>query len=133
MTVSNLGIIFGPTLVKPQQTDAEVSLSSLVDYPYQVLMVELLVRHFHLVFDNPPLQGSETARNSPRLTPQQKVRQLSKHSTSLTDIKEVRMDQVLPHESCSHPWLGVAVNQPGVVYGGGGRLYCSESGLSSQT
>uniref|UniRef100_A0A3P9K155 Rho GTPase-activating protein 29 n=1 Tax=Oryzias latipes TaxID=8090 RepID=A0A3P9K155_ORYLA len=88
MTVSNLGIIFGPTLVKPQQTDAEVSLSSLVDYPYQVLMVELLVRHFHLVFDNPPPQGSETARNSPRLTPQQKVRQLSKHSTSLTDIKE---------------------------------------------
>uniref|UniRef100_A0AAZ3NMD1 Rho GTPase-activating protein 29 n=1 Tax=Oncorhynchus tshawytscha TaxID=74940 RepID=A0AAZ3NMD1_ONCTS len=36
MTASNLGIIFGPTLVKPRQTDAEVSLSSLVDYPYQV-------------------------------------------------------------------------------------------------
>uniref|UniRef100_A0A674BYJ4 Rho GTPase-activating protein 29 n=1 Tax=Salmo trutta TaxID=8032 RepID=A0A674BYJ4_SALTR len=35
MTASNLGIIFGPTLVKPRQTDAEVSLSSLVDYPYQ--------------------------------------------------------------------------------------------------
>uniref|UniRef100_A0A8C6UJ26 Rho GTPase-activating protein 29 n=1 Tax=Neogobius melanostomus TaxID=47308 RepID=A0A8C6UJ26_9GOBI len=42
MTASNLGIIFGPTLVKPRQADAEVSLSSLVDYPYQALMVELL-------------------------------------------------------------------------------------------
>uniref|UniRef100_A0A3B3CNC5 Rho GTPase-activating protein 29 n=1 Tax=Oryzias melastigma TaxID=30732 RepID=A0A3B3CNC5_ORYME len=89
MTASNLGIIFGPTLVKPQQTDAEVSLSSLVDYPYQVLMVELLVRHFHLIFDASPLPGSETAAQaSPRLTPQEKAQQLSKHSTSLTDMKE---------------------------------------------
>ncbi|XP_055722050.1 rho GTPase-activating protein 29-like isoform X2 [Salvelinus fontinalis] len=56
MTASNLGIIFGPTLVKPRQTDAEVSLSSLVDYPYQALMVELLVRHFQVIFDlsSPP-------------------------------------------------------------------------------
>uniref|UniRef100_A0AAQ5ZEG9 Rho-GAP domain-containing protein n=1 Tax=Amphiprion ocellaris TaxID=80972 RepID=A0AAQ5ZEG9_AMPOC len=54
MTASNLGIIFGPTLVKPRQTDAEVSLSSLVDYPYQALMVELLVRNFQTVFDVSP-------------------------------------------------------------------------------
>uniref|UniRef100_H3BYF1 Rho GTPase-activating protein 29 n=1 Tax=Tetraodon nigroviridis TaxID=99883 RepID=H3BYF1_TETNG len=51
MTASNLGIIFGPTLIKPRQADAEVSLSSLVDYPYQALIVEMLVRHFHTVFD----------------------------------------------------------------------------------
>ncbi|KAF3857991.1 hypothetical protein F7725_011192 [Dissostichus mawsoni] len=59
MTASNLGIIYGPTLVKPRQTDAEVSLSSLVDYPYQALMVELLVRHFHAVFDVSLLPGSD--------------------------------------------------------------------------
>ncbi|RVE62123.1 hypothetical protein OJAV_G00177570 [Oryzias javanicus] len=54
-----------------------------------VLMVELLVRHYHLIFDASPLPGSETAAQySPRLTPQEKVRQLSKHSTSLTDMKE---------------------------------------------
>ncbi|MEQ2273956.1 Rho GTPase-activating protein 29, partial [Xenotaenia resolanae] len=92
MTTSNLGIIFGPTLVKPRQIDAEVSLSSLVDYPCQALMVEILVRHFHMIFDAPTLSGSEitttSAQSSPRLTPQEKVRQLSRHSTSLTDIKE---------------------------------------------
>ncbi|KAK5919842.1 hypothetical protein CgunFtcFv8_023705 [Champsocephalus gunnari] len=60
MTASNLGIIYGPTLVKPRQTDAEVSLSSLVDYPYQALMVELLVRHFHAVFDVSLLPGSDS-------------------------------------------------------------------------
>ncbi|XP_029970265.1 rho GTPase-activating protein 29-like isoform X3 [Salarias fasciatus] len=91
MTASNLGIIFGPTLVKPRQTDAEVSLSSLVDYPYQALMVELLVRYFQTVFDVSHLHVSESfamGQASPKLTPQEKVRQLSRHSASLTDIKE---------------------------------------------
>uniref|UniRef100_A0A665X0W6 Rho GTPase-activating protein 29 n=1 Tax=Echeneis naucrates TaxID=173247 RepID=A0A665X0W6_ECHNA len=91
MTASNLGIIFGPTLVKPRQTDAEVSLSSLVDYPYQALMVELLVQNFRTVFDVSPLAGSNMAtigQGSPRLTPQEKVQRLSRHSTSLMDIKE---------------------------------------------
>uniref|UniRef100_A0A8C1YED5 Rho GTPase-activating protein 29 n=1 Tax=Cyprinus carpio TaxID=7962 RepID=A0A8C1YED5_CYPCA len=50
MTASNLGIIFGPTLIKPRQADAEVSLSSLVDYPYQALIVELLIRHYEMIF-----------------------------------------------------------------------------------
>lgn len=105
MTASNLGIIFGPTLVKPRQTDAEVSLSSLVDYPYQALMVELLVRHFQTVFDVSLLPGSDittTGQASPKLTPQEKVQRLSRHSTSLMDIKEVRGDLRVPglHWAC---------------------------------
>lgn len=95
MTASNLGIIFGPTLIKPRQTDAEVSLSSLVDYPYQALMVELMVRHFKAVFDASLLSGSDintTGQASPRLTPQEKLQRLSRHSASLMDIKEVRGD-----------------------------------------
>ncbi|XP_045074678.1 nuclear pore complex protein Nup153 [Coregonus clupeaformis] len=99
MTASNLGIIFGPTLVKPRQTDAEVSLSSLVDYPYQALMVELLVRHFQMIFDvaspvsssssssSSPTTTSTAGHTSPRLTPQEEQR-LSRQSTSLLDIKE---------------------------------------------
>ncbi|KAM8850428.1 rho GTPase-activating protein 29-like isoform 2-T2 [Spinachia spinachia] len=91
MTASNLGIIFGPTLVKPRQADAEVSLSSLVDYPYQALMVELLVRHFQTVFDVSLLCHSDnavTGQASPRLTPLEKLQRLSRHSASLVDFKE---------------------------------------------
>uniref|UniRef100_A0A8C1ZK28 Rho GTPase-activating protein 29 n=1 Tax=Cyprinus carpio TaxID=7962 RepID=A0A8C1ZK28_CYPCA len=68
MTASNLGIIFGPTLIKPRQADAEVSLSSLVDYPYQALIVELLIRHYEMIFDTPlsPLPpSSPVAESSP--------------------------------------------------------------------
>ncbi|KAK7944341.1 hypothetical protein WMY93_000069 [Mugilogobius chulae] len=119
MTASNLGIIFGPTLVKPRQADAEVSLSSLVDYPYQALMVELLVRHYQTVFD-PMLQlpGSELSsvgQASPRLTPQEKIQRLSRHSTSLMDIKEStkvykRYSSVIPS---SHILNEVEEVQPG--------------------
>ncbi|XP_070708990.1 rho GTPase-activating protein 29 isoform X2 [Pempheris klunzingeri] len=96
MTASNLGIIFGPTLIKPRQADAEVSLSSLVDYPYQALIVELLIRHYEMVFDTPlsPLSGTSPTetdaqpRHDTRLTHQEKEQQLSRHSKSLGDIKE---------------------------------------------
>uniref|UniRef100_A0A8C1IGU5 Rho GTPase-activating protein 29 n=1 Tax=Cyprinus carpio TaxID=7962 RepID=A0A8C1IGU5_CYPCA len=99
MTASNLGIIFGPTLIKPRQADAEVSLSSLVDYPYQALIVELLIRHYEMIFDTPlsPLPpSSPVAESSPlpiksRFTPEEKEQQLSRHSKSLVDIKEVRL------------------------------------------
>ncbi|KAM9350203.1 rho GTPase-activating protein 29-like [Symphorus nematophorus] len=118
MTASNLGIIFGPTLVKPRQTDAEVSLSSLVDYPYQALMVELLVRHFQAIFDASLLPGSDipsSGQASPRLTPQEKVQRLSRHSTSLMDIKESakvykRYSSVIPS---SHILDEVKEVQPG--------------------
>lgn len=118
MTASNLGIIFGPTLVKPRQTDAEVSLSSLVDYPYQALMVELLVRHFQAVFDVSLLSASDASaagQASPRLTPQEKVQRLSRHSTSLVDIKESakvykRYSSVIPS---SHILDEVQEVQPG--------------------
>lgn len=97
MTASNLGIIFGPTLIKPRQADAEVSLSSLVDYPYQALIVELLVRHHQMIFDTPlsplgnvsPTESGSQPRPNARLNQQEKGQQLSRHSKSLGDIKEV--------------------------------------------
>nr|XP_015210960.1 PREDICTED: rho GTPase-activating protein 29 [Lepisosteus oculatus] len=94
MTASNLGIIFGPTLMKPRQTDADVSLSSLVDYPYQARIVELLILHYEKVFDVPlsPLSSSPPAVESLpvefNLNPEEKEAQLMRHSKSLVDIKE---------------------------------------------
>ncbi|XP_053739743.1 rho GTPase-activating protein 29-like isoform X3 [Synchiropus splendidus] len=116
MTASNLGIIFGPTLVKPRQTDAQVSLSSLVDYPFQALMVELLVRHFPVVFDSSHLSPADpSSQVSPRLTPQEKLQRLCRHSTSMLDIKEnikvyKRFSSVIPS---SHILNEVQEVQPG--------------------
>lgn len=50
MSVSNLGIVFGPTLMRPKPTGATVSLSSLVDYPHQARIVEALIIFQHKIF-----------------------------------------------------------------------------------
>ncbi|XP_069087516.1 rho GTPase-activating protein 29 isoform X1 [Pleurodeles waltl] len=63
MSASNLGIIFGPTLIRPRQTDATISLSSLVDYPYQARMVELLITHYDKVFDVSVTPSSQPEAN----------------------------------------------------------------------
>ncbi|KAA0719080.1 Rho GTPase-activating protein 29 [Triplophysa tibetana] len=87
MTASNLGIIFGPTLIKPRQLDAEVSLSSLVDYPHQARMVELLISHQHMIFDAPLSPMSPTNPTAPHVSIDKEPK-LSRHSRSLMDIKE---------------------------------------------
>uniref|UniRef100_A0A8C1Y0W9 Rho GTPase-activating protein 29 n=1 Tax=Cyprinus carpio TaxID=7962 RepID=A0A8C1Y0W9_CYPCA len=82
MTASNLGIIFGPTLIKPRQLEAEVSLSSLVDYPHQARMVDLLIRHHQMIFEVSLSPVSPTSPTAPQPA-------LSRHFQSLMDIKEV--------------------------------------------
>ncbi|XP_036625374.1 rho GTPase-activating protein 45 isoform X2 [Trichosurus vulpecula] len=53
MTPSNLGIVFGPTLLRPRPTEATVSLSSLVDYPHQARIVETLISFYDIIFEVP--------------------------------------------------------------------------------
>ncbi|NXP89009.1 RHG29 protein, partial [Passerina amoena] len=71
MSASNLGIIFGPTLIRPRQTDATVSLSSLVDYPYQARVVELLITYYEKIFDvslKPLLSASHAEETAGMIT-----------------------------------------------------------------
>ncbi|XP_034975220.2 rho GTPase-activating protein 45 isoform X3 [Zootoca vivipara] len=51
MTPGNLGIVFGPTLMRPRPTEATISLSSLVDYPHQARIVEALVTFYPAIFE----------------------------------------------------------------------------------
>uniref|UniRef100_A0A8C6LAT6 Rho GTPase activating protein 45 n=1 Tax=Nothobranchius furzeri TaxID=105023 RepID=A0A8C6LAT6_NOTFU len=50
MSPSNLGIVFGPSLMRPRPTGATISLSSLVDYPHQARIVEALVVFYSSIF-----------------------------------------------------------------------------------
>uniref|UniRef100_A0A8C9VV82 Rho GTPase activating protein 45 n=1 Tax=Scleropages formosus TaxID=113540 RepID=A0A8C9VV82_SCLFO len=50
MSPNNLGIVFGPTLMRPRPTGATVSLSSLVDYPHQARIVEALIVFYRHIF-----------------------------------------------------------------------------------
>uniref|UniRef100_A0A8C3RT56 Rho GTPase activating protein 45 n=1 Tax=Chelydra serpentina TaxID=8475 RepID=A0A8C3RT56_CHESE len=57
MTSSNLGIVFGPTLMRPRPTEATISLSSLVDYPHQARIIEALIIFYSTIFENKAAQG----------------------------------------------------------------------------
>uniref|UniRef100_A0A8C9EQ73 Rho GTPase activating protein 29 n=1 Tax=Pavo cristatus TaxID=9049 RepID=A0A8C9EQ73_PAVCR len=94
MSASNLGIIFGPTLIRPRQTDATVSLSSLVDYPYQARVVELLITYYEKIFDvslQPFLGTSQTEENAitVRVALSAEEREPQQQRKSFVAVKEV--------------------------------------------
>lgn len=62
MTSGNLGIVFGPTLMRPRPTDATISLSSLVDYPHQARIIEALIIFYPTIFEHKEMLPSEPGR-----------------------------------------------------------------------
>ncbi|KAG2464307.1 HMHA1 protein, partial [Polypterus senegalus] len=89
MTSSNLGIVFGPTLMRPRPTGATISLSSLVDYPYQARIVETLIVFYSYIFE---------PRSSIILTkacskPCAESRETSEECSGLTDGQEESEEQ----------------------------------------
>ncbi|XP_075707134.1 rho GTPase-activating protein 45 [Rhinoderma darwinii] len=76
MSPSNLGIVFGPALMRPRPTDATVSLSSLVDYPHQARIVEALIVFFDNIFQEPPLAMDKISRTNDDASSQESVPKL---------------------------------------------------------
>lgn len=62
MTSGNLGIVFGPTLMRPRPTDATISLSSLVDYPHQARIIEALIIFYPTIFEHKDVAPAEPGR-----------------------------------------------------------------------
>lgn len=62
MSPSNLGIVFGPSLMRPRPTGATISLSSLVDYPHQARIVEALIVFYSSIFQSKSSQPHKTSR-----------------------------------------------------------------------
>ncbi|KAM6343097.1 LOW QUALITY PROTEIN: rho GTPase-activating protein 29 [Alca torda] len=90
MSASNLGIIFGPTLIRPRQTDATVSLSSLVDYPYQARVVELLITYYEKIFDVSlkPLLSTSQSEETVRVALSAEEREPQQQRKSFVAVKE---------------------------------------------
>ncbi|KAL2089614.1 hypothetical protein ACEWY4_014302 [Coilia grayii] len=61
MSPNNLGIVFGPSLMRPRPTGATVSLSSLVDYPLQARIVEMLVVFYLCIFPSDSTRSGSTS------------------------------------------------------------------------
>ncbi|XP_061635771.1 rho GTPase-activating protein 45 isoform X2 [Phyllopteryx taeniolatus] len=64
MSASNLGIVFGPSLMRPRPTGATISLSSLVDYPHQARVVEALIVFYGSIFQSKSSHSHKTCRSA---------------------------------------------------------------------
>lgn len=49
MSPSNLGIVFGPTLLRPL-VSTDVSMIALIENSYQALLVQFLIAHYDKIF-----------------------------------------------------------------------------------
>lgn len=59
MNSKNLGVIFGPSLIRPRPTTAPVTISSLAEYSNQARLVEFLITYSPKIFDG-SLQPQDT-------------------------------------------------------------------------
>nr|XP_020467903.1 minor histocompatibility protein HA-1 isoform X2 [Monopterus albus] len=70
MSPSNLGIVFGPSLMRPRPSGATISLSSLVDYPHQARIIEALIVFYSSIFQSKTSQSNKTGRTASTSTQQ---------------------------------------------------------------
>ena len=85
MSPSNLGIVFGPSLMRPRPTGATISLSSLVDYPHQARIVEAFIVFYSSIFQSKTSQSNKTSRSASSTS--QKVRLWICHCVSILKCK----------------------------------------------
>uniref|UniRef100_A0AAX7T0I5 Rho GTPase-activating protein 26 n=1 Tax=Astatotilapia calliptera TaxID=8154 RepID=A0AAX7T0I5_ASTCA len=63
MTIANLGVVFGPTLLRPQ----EETVAAIMDIKFQNIVVEILIEHHERIFrDMPNSSLSNTQLKTPR-------------------------------------------------------------------
>ncbi|CAM4671780.1 unnamed protein product [Leuciscus chuanchicus] len=65
MTVANLGVVFGPTLLRPQ----EETVAAIMDIKFQNIVVEILIENHERIFKDMPVSGGgqgNTQLNLPR-------------------------------------------------------------------
>ncbi|NXI53276.1 GMIP protein, partial [Chloroceryle aenea] len=65
MSPNNLGIVFGPTLIRPS-SGSDVSMSCLVDSGYQAQVVEFLIQNYERVFGMDDLPSALPCENLSR-------------------------------------------------------------------
>ncbi|KAI3373235.1 hypothetical protein L3Q82_006544 [Scortum barcoo] len=64
MTVANLGVVFGPTLLRPQ----EETVAAIMDIKFQNIVVEILIEHHERIFREVPSSAGGSANMQPNLS-----------------------------------------------------------------
>ncbi|XP_062845197.1 oligophrenin-1 isoform X2 [Trichomycterus rosablanca] len=68
MTPSNMGVIFGPTLLRAE----EETVAAMLDIKFQNIVVEILIEDYNKIFSGPPEESSAPPVPPPRVTPRKR-------------------------------------------------------------
>uniref|UniRef100_A0A8C1SX51 Rho GTPase-activating protein 26 n=1 Tax=Cyprinus carpio TaxID=7962 RepID=A0A8C1SX51_CYPCA len=63
MTVANLGVVFGPTLLRPQ----EETVAAIMDIKFQNIVIEILIENHERIFKDMPVSGGGQGNSQPNL------------------------------------------------------------------
>ncbi|CAI5793936.1 oligophrenin-1 isoform X1 [Podarcis lilfordi] len=63
MSPSNMGVIFGPTLMRAQ----EDTVAAMMNIKFQNIVVEILIEHFHKIYSGPPEDNAAPPVPPPRV------------------------------------------------------------------
>lgn len=69
MSVFNLGVVFGPTLLRA----AEETLAAILDIKFNNVVIEILIENYDLIFKNPPGKTAEYLTHSATTSPPEPV------------------------------------------------------------
>lgn len=89
MTVSNLGVCFGPTLLRPE----EETVASIMDLKFYNIVVEILIENYEQIFNSEPdksVPNSENKASPKKIHPPSfnNYKPSSDHSTSNYNTNE---------------------------------------------
>ncbi|XP_023813420.2 rho GTPase-activating protein 10 [Oryzias latipes] len=79
MTVANLGVVFGPTLMRPQ----EETVAAIMDLKFQNIVVEILMEHHEKIFTDAPELSSPGSDAPVASAPTRQSKKVSRQSRPL--------------------------------------------------
>lgn len=123
MTVANLGVVFGPTLMRPQ----EETVAAIMDLKFQNIVVEILIEQHEKIFGDAP-SSSPSLAATPLSAPTRQSKRLSRQNRPLAVYNPQVLDIQTVSPSSESPAL---VNDETSV--GSNESVSSQSSNSSGT
>ncbi|XP_033908003.1 rho GTPase-activating protein 26-like isoform X2 [Acipenser ruthenus] len=134
MTVANLGVVFGPTLLRPQ----EETVAAIMDIKFQNIVVEILIENHEKIFNSVPesaavqpnSQLNSRRRSAECKPPSCSERPLTLFHTTPTIDKPEKRNRVL-NSSAESILTNISVNSISTPQPNLNSLICSDSDLET--
>ncbi|XP_041122239.1 rho GTPase-activating protein 26-like isoform X1 [Polyodon spathula] len=134
MTVANLGVVFGPTLLRPQ----EETVAAIMDIKFQNIVIEILIENHEKIFNSVPesaavqpnSQLNSRRRSSECKPPSCSERPLTLFHTTPTTNKPEKRNRIL-NSSAESTLTNISANSINTARPNLSSLNCSDSDLET--